>query len=132
MRCPRRPLSAQNLFDQALWTERQPDLAMRTGVQGKPGTGARGKLDYRAAMHEIEHHQIIIQQSAERYSLPRCIPKPVQRVAGDGDDLEIATRGFAEHHQLDPNRIATGAHIAPHEAVTRERAEMAVDRRFRR
>ena len=65
---------------------------MGAGVQGKPSAGARSEFHDRPAMHEIEHHQIVIEQSAERNGLPCGIPQLEQRVAGDIDDLEITTR----------------------------------------
>ena len=123
---------AQNLVDQPLRTERQPDLSVGAGVQGKPGAGTRGELHDRPAMHQVEHHQIVIQQRAERHRLPCGVPQLEQRVAGDGDDLEVAARGFTQDHQLDADRVAAGAHVAPHETVAGQRAEMAVHGRFRR
>ena len=81
-------------------------------------------------MHEIEHHQIVIKQRAERYGLACGVPQLEQRVAGDCNDLEVAARSFAENHQLDADGVAARAHITPHEAVTGQRAEMAVHSRF--
>ena len=126
------PRCAQHLLEQAFRTECQPDLAVGAGVQRQPGAGPRREFDHRPAVHQIEHHQVVVEQGAERDRLPGRIPQPEQRVPGDRHDLEVAARGFAEDHQLDADGVAAGAGIAPHEAVAGQRAEMAVHGRLGR